>query len=144
MRMDLEDYLPGDILAKTDRATMAHGLELRTPFLDVDLASFLIALPSRLKVGPKGGKRVLRAAFERDWPPEVRGRRRKQGFGAPVKAWLARPDVRDLKARYLDAASSPLFDVLSFAGSRPYVARDDQVTWTLLVLALWLERHAAG
>ena len=51
LKMDLEDYLPGDILVKTDRASMANSLELRAPFLDVGLAEFAIALPSRLKIG---------------------------------------------------------------------------------------------
>src|SRR5258708_15338146 len=46
MRMDLADYIPGDILVKTDRASMAHGLGLRAPFLDVHFASLCISLPA--------------------------------------------------------------------------------------------------
>ena len=53
LKNDISDYLPGDILVKTDRASMANGLELRTPFLDVDFASFCMSLPYNLKINTK-------------------------------------------------------------------------------------------
>src|SRR6185436_2047709 len=54
MRMDIKNYMPGDILVKTDRASMANSLELRAPFLDVDLASFCISLPYAMKMNKEG------------------------------------------------------------------------------------------
>jgi asparagine synthase (glutamine-hydrolysing) len=131
--------MPGDILVKTDRASMAHGLELRAPFLDVEFASFCISLPSRMKITPESDKRILREAFAESWPPSVRSRR-KQGFGAPVGQWLKRPSVRSLKARYLDDPGQRIFSILPFERTREAASRDDYRTWALLVLALWLDR----
>jgi asparagine synthase (glutamine-hydrolysing) len=143
LRMDLEDYMAGDILVKTDRATMAHGLELRAPFLDRDLAVFCLSLPDALKIGNGEGKRLLRAGFEETWPRPVR-RRRKQGFGAPVEEWLRLPSIRALRRRTLDDPRHPLYALLPHAPLRPFAERGDYRTWALLVLALWLERHPCG
>jgi asparagine synthase (glutamine-hydrolysing) len=138
MRMDLRDYMPGDILVKIDRASMAHGLELRAPFLDVDFASFCISLPSRLKITARDEKWILRRSFAESWPESIRTRE-KCGFGAPVGSWLERPDVAALKARVLDDSRHALFSLIPFGASRESVARGDYRTWALLVLGLWLE-----
>lgn len=143
LRMDLSSYLPGDILVKADRMSMAHGLELRAPFLDRDLAEFCIGLPHRLKLDGRRDKILLREAFARTWPARVRNRP-KQGFGAPVHAWLRRPRFDELVRDHLDDPRSPLFDLVDFAGSRPYVAGRGYACWILLVLATWLEAQARG
>ena len=140
LRMDLGNYLPGDILVKTDRASMAHGLELRAPFLDAELASFLVSLPSRMKIDSAGDKILLRRAFSGEWPPSVRNRG-KMGFGAPVHRWLARESVRALKGRYLDDPGQKIFSILSFEHTRKAVLEDNYKTWILLVLSLWMDRH---
>jgi asparagine synthase (glutamine-hydrolysing) len=139
MRMDLCDYMPGDILVKIDRASMAHGLELRAPFLDVEFASFCISLPSRLKITARDEKWILRRSFAEAWPESVRARE-KCGFGAPVGSWLERPDVAALKAKVLDDPRHALFSLIPFGASRESVARGDYQTWALLVLGLWLEQ----
>jgi len=137
LRADFVDYLPGDILVKIDRASMANGLELRAPFLDVDVAEFMLALPSSLKVSPKKDKILLRAAFKRDWPASVRNRS-KQGFGAPVAHWLAMPRVRDLDHELLRTRSSPLFDILAFDGTQAVLEKAPvYVYWAMLALAVW-------
>jgi len=143
MRMDVQDYMPGDILVKIDRASMAHGLELRAPFLDVDFASFCLTLPARLKITSREDKLILHRAFEANWPASVR-RRSKQGFGAPVQQWLKREGLQALKHEYLDDPRQKLFDLLPFEQTRWAVQRDDYRTWILLVLALWLDRHPAA
>jgi asparagine synthase (glutamine-hydrolysing) len=137
-RMDLSWYLPGDILVKTDRASMAHGLELRAPFLDVDLASFCISLPSSMKIRGSEDKWILRRAYETAWTDEIR-KRGKCGFGAPVDKWLRQAQVADLKNRLLNNPGHALFSLIGFAASRAIVVADDYRTWTLLVLGLWLE-----
>ncbi|HEY4644485.1 MAG TPA: asparagine synthase (glutamine-hydrolyzing), partial [Bacteroidota bacterium] len=119
-RMDIVDYLPGDILVKTDRASMAHGLELRAPFLDVEFATFCISLPWRLKVGTRRDKLILREAYSNRWPPSVR-RRGKQGFGAPIGEWLRRDSVRGLKDRYLRDPKQKIFSLLSYENTRKYI-----------------------
>ena len=98
-RADLADYLVNDILVKSDRMSMAHGLEVRAPFLDADLAEFALRLPARLKAGRVGhGKRILRALAERTYGVNL-SRAKKQGFSIPVHEWLrgpARPLIDDL------------------------------------------------
>jgi asparagine synthase (glutamine-hydrolysing) len=143
LRLDLQDYMPGDILVKVDRASMSHGLELRAPFLDVELASFCVALPSILKINTEADKLVLRQAFAQDWPEAIRTRG-KQGFGAPVGKWLAQPAVQSLKARYLDDRRQKMFEVLSFLPVRQVVQKDNYQTWILLNLALWMDKHDFG
>jgi asparagine synthase (glutamine-hydrolysing) len=140
MRFDADLYLPGDILVKTDRASMAHGLELRAPFLDIDVASFCLSLPDMLKVDGQQEKLLLRRAYESTWTPEIRGRA-KQGFGGPMPQWLRSAPLRDLKRDYLGDRNQAIFGLLDFESAQLYTDRDTQQTWTLLVLALWLAKH---
>jgi asparagine synthase (glutamine-hydrolysing) len=139
MRMDLQDYMPGDILVKTDRASMAHGLELRAPFLDVNFATFCISLPDRLKITDQQDKWILRQCYGRFWTDAIR-QKRKQGFGAPVGEWLTRADVARLKSQVLDNPAHALFSLIPFKASRAYAAQDNYQTWILLTLGLWLEQ----
>jgi len=139
LRMDTDSYLCGDILVKTDRASMANGLELRSPFLDVDFASFCLSLPDRLKVTNETEKLLLREAYQHLWSADVR-KRNKQGFGGPMAEWLQLDAVHDLKQSYLCDPKQKIFDILSFDGVQPFVNRNNQQTWSLLVLALWMDR----
>jgi len=138
-RFDLDHYLPGDILVKTDRASMAHGLEVRSPFLDVAVAEGCLSLPSHHKVDATHEKLLLRRAFGHLWPDTVRNRP-KQGFGAPMQDWLALPDVDELKRSHLVDPASALFDLVDEAAVRPFVEANDQRTWNLLMLSVWWER----
>lgn len=140
LRMDIEHYMVGDILVKTDRASMASGLELRAPFLDVDFASFCISLPSRLKITRDADKVILRRVCAELWPPSIRNRP-KLGFGAPVHDWLRRPAVKDLVNEYLQSPRRRIYDLLDFDACQPYVRENNYLTWILLVLSLWMEAH---
>jgi len=80
-------YLPDNMLVKLDRATMAHGLEARLPFLDHDLVDFVRRLPARWKFRRGQTKYLLKRALEPVLPRAVR-RRPKKGFGVPVGAWF--------------------------------------------------------
>jgi asparagine synthase (glutamine-hydrolysing) len=140
LRYDTDHYLPGDVLVKTDRASMAHGLELRAPFLDVELASFCMSLPDTLKVDKQREKLLLREAYGDCWVPEVKDRP-KQGFGGPMESWLKQPEMRDLKRDLLGNRQEPLFGLLDFDRVQTYTDRDDQKTWSLLILALWMRKH---
>jgi asparagine synthase (glutamine-hydrolysing) len=87
-RADLENYLPNDILVKTDRLSMAFGLETRAPLLNHDLAKWALSLPESLKIGPRGElKRVLRAAAREIYGPGIADQP-KQGFSPPIHAWV--------------------------------------------------------
>lgn len=138
MNMDLLDYMPGDILVKTDRASMANSLELRAPFLDVKLAEFCISLPSRLKVNETTTKIILRKAFENQWIDELKTVP-KQGFGAPVSHWLKEKDFLDLKQEYLWNKNKKIFGIMDYNSMLPYTKTDNYITWLLLVLSIWLE-----
>lgn len=138
IRLDVEDYMPADILTKIDRASMAHGLELRAPFLDVEFASFCLSLPYRLKVSTSEDKIILRKAFSAQWPASIRTRH-KQGFGAPLSRWFQDLSIRELEQRLLLNTSAPLYQIISYAGAQKILRRNDLMQrWTLLVLAVWL------
>ena len=82
-------YLPEDLLVKTDRMSMAHGLEARSPFLDTRLTEFAGQLPDRFKLRGLATKVVLREAF-RDLVPDRINTRPKMGFGVPLGAWFSK------------------------------------------------------
>jgi asparagine synthase (glutamine-hydrolysing) len=135
---DLACYLPGDILVKVDRASMAHGLETRAPFLDKDVVEFALSLPANLKVSDNEQKLALRAACSDFWPEEVRSRG-KQGFGSPYIAWLRLPTMQPVLDAVFESGSSLRRFLPGLAGSQ----RDEATykTWILVTLGLWLERH---
>lgn len=85
--VDIRTWLPDDILVKVDRATMAHGLEARAPFLDHRLAEFAAALPPSVKMAGMARKRVLKES-QRARLPAATLARRKAGFNAPVADWI--------------------------------------------------------
>jgi asparagine synthase (glutamine-hydrolysing) len=146
--VDLGIYLVDDLLVKTDRASMAHSLEARVPFLDPVVATLALSLPTRLKVRGFSKKRLLRKAAAPLLPDSVVSGR-KRGFSIPAAAWLRGPLVpfaREVLAE----------DVLRKQGFfRPEtVSRllDDHVTrkedlsrqlWGLLTFTLWHEQVAA-
>lgn len=85
--IDLETWLPGRMLTKIDRASMAHGLEVRAPFLDHRLVEWALALPPQFRLGAGGGKRILKAAQETRVSSDILNRP-KRGFSPPVAEWL--------------------------------------------------------
>jgi len=82
-----EIYLQDGILAKADRASMMNSLEVRSPFLDIEVADFARKLPSRLKLRGGTTKYLLKLAADPLLPPDIVGRRKK-GFGSPIGPWL--------------------------------------------------------
>jgi asparagine synthase (glutamine-hydrolysing) len=131
---DLACYLPGDILVKVDRAAMAHGLETRAPFLDAELADFVLSLPWRMRFSDGTLKHLLRAACGHLWPPSIQTRG-KQGFGAPVRDWLQRPQVAEHWARVTRRDSA----LCALLPGVPEVVNElrPQRRWSLLCLGLW-------
>jgi asparagine synthase (glutamine-hydrolysing) len=139
---DVKDYLPNDILAKSDRMSMAHGLEVRAPFLDAALAEFALRLPAALKVTRRGEtKRILRELARRTCGPAV-SRAPKQGFSIPVHSWLRGP------ARHLieDLLSPASLTALPLDAARVSRAVNDHMSgrrsfgfelWGLAVLVAW-------
>ncbi len=101
---DNHAYLPGDLLVKADRMTMAHSLEGRSPFLDHELASWAARLPEGMKIRGRTGKYLLREAFAAHLPPRVQARG-KQGFGIPLGAWFRGPLADWSREILLDSSS---------------------------------------
>src|SRR5207248_8571237 len=97
--LDVLTYLPGDLLPKSDIASMAHSLELRSPLLDHRVVELGLSLPSSLKTRGLTGKIALRRAFAEDLPPRV-ARRGKTGLGVPLGRWF-RQDLRELTRHVL-------------------------------------------
>lgn len=109
--LDMKTYLPGDILTKVDRASMAHGLEVRVPLLDHPLAEWASGLPRNMKLRSGEGKYILKKAFEPLLPTAVLYRR-KMGFGVPLARWFRGPLKKRLRQDLLDGglAETGLFN----------------------------------
>jgi asparagine synthase (glutamine-hydrolysing) len=140
--LDIETYLPGDLLLKADLASMAHSLELRSPFLDHEVVALGLALPDSLKTRGLRGKVALRRAFAADLPPEIADRG-KTGFGVPLGRWF-RSDLRDL-ARGLLSRDRGWFrpEAVRRLLEEHESGRADHGhrLWCLLMLELWVREH---
>jgi asparagine synthase (glutamine-hydrolysing) len=149
LAVDTRSYLPDDLLVKVDRATMAHGLEARSPLLDHRLVEFAASLPVDLKVRGGEGKHLLKSAM-RDLLPEPVVTREKMGFAVPLDRWYrseCRDFVRDtlLSARSLQRGyfqPSQLRALLDTeqGGACTYGAR----VHALLMLELWHREYMDG
>jgi asparagine synthase (glutamine-hydrolysing) len=91
--LDLKTYLVGDILTKVDRASMAHGLEVRVPILDHKFVEWLAGLPPGLKLRGREGKYLFKKSLESYLPGEILYRQ-KMGFAVPLASWFRGP-LRD-------------------------------------------------
>lgn len=142
--VDLNSYLPDDILFKVDRASMAHSLEVRSPFLDHEVVEYAARIPAKYKLRRGTTKWILKQAAD-DLLPDHIIHRSKQGFGVPVNEWL-RGELNDLAAEKLKRlADRPAFD--SSGIDRQFEAHQDGTRengyylWDLLMLEEWYEQY---
>ena len=146
---DFKTYLPGDILTKVDRASMASSLEVRVPLLDHTLVEWAARLPSHLKLHGREGKYIFKTALE----PHVSKKilyRPKQGFAVPLAAWFRGP----LRRRVRDTLCGPVlresgfFDMATVgmlidqhqSGERDHSA----ALWTLSMMEAFLRQVHGG
>jgi asparagine synthase (glutamine-hydrolysing) len=101
--LDLKTYLPGDILTKVDRASMAHSLEVRVPILDYELVEWSASLPPETKLRGREGKYLFKQAMEPYLSRDLLYRP-KMGFAVPLAAWFRGP----LRDRVREAVTSPV------------------------------------
>ncbi|MCB0761301.1 MAG: hypothetical protein KDC12_07220, partial [Flavobacteriales bacterium] len=145
LRQDQEFILPGDMLVKTDRMSMAHGLEIRTPFLDHRVVEWARGRSSNALRNKAQGKLPLRSEFGHLLPAEVFDRP-KHGFEIPLQSWLSGP----LKTQVSDALEEGRFVALPFMS--PSAIRsirtayikgtfNPSLIWTLYVLSEWMHRN---
>lgn len=141
---DTNFLLPDDFLTKVDRASMAFGLEVRPPLLDVELLELAASMPSSMKVRNGRKKWILKEIYEPRLPQGL-AHRRKQGFELPVDEWLRRPlqeQIQDVVLR----ESNPIADYIDIPQARRmnaqhcrHIGQHGQVLWSLLVLGRWLD-----
>lgn len=145
LALNLETYLLDDLLVKMDRTSMAHGLEVRSPFLDTTLLEFAVRLAPTLKARGFSLKRVLKRAVDDLLSKEILSRR-KRGFGVPLDRWF-REDLDSYTQSMLGSGARVRghLDGLAMdrllAEHRAGVARHGHALWTLLTLELFLRRH---
>jgi asparagine synthase (glutamine-hydrolysing) len=147
--VDFKTYLPDDILAKVDRASMAHSLEVRVPLLDHLFVEHAASIPASLKLKGGEGKYIFKRALQ-GLVPEETLTRRKMGFSVPLDRWL-RGDLKGpFEERVLsrDSYTESLFEpaaVRSLWLEHQRGARDHSYPlWALLVLEHWGRRFATG
>lgn len=144
--LNLRTYLLDDLLPKADRMSMAHGLELRSPFLDRELVEFALRLPRAFRIRGLSLKRVLKAALGDLLPPEIINRP-KHGFGVPLDRWF-RTDLRryvrgtlgNPRARVRKHLLPEAVDRL-LAEHEQGVGEHGHALWTLLTLEVFLDRE---
>jgi asparagine synthase (glutamine-hydrolysing) len=140
---DIKTYLPGDILTKVDRASMANSLEVRAPFLDHRFVEWTATLPSALKLHHGEGKYVLKRSLEPLLPRDILYRT-KQGFSVPLAAWFRGPLRDSMRAAVTGPAlrDTGWFDDAYIAGAidqHDNGGRDhSQMLWSLLMFSSFL------
>ncbi len=144
--IDIHTWLVGDILAKADKMTMAHSLELRVPFLDKEVAELARTLPDRFKWPNNGAKGVtkhlLREAFAKIIPESTRNRR-KLGFPTPIRDWMTAESmgVYDsiLSNKYIKEKLDIEYIKKLISNHVEGKADNSRKIYTLLMLALWYD-----
>jgi asparagine synthase (glutamine-hydrolysing) len=147
-RTDVENYLPGAVLGKVDRMGMRHSLEVRTPYLNIELARFAERLPDWMLVRGMQGKLILREIARRYLPASLVDLP-KRGFGLPMSHW-ARANLRDVGMPMLDAEDGRLASAFGQEAIKSFITSEvpsEGISlarlWTIAVLESWLRHHPA-
>ena len=148
LALDFSTYMPGSVLTKVDRASMAHGLEVRPPLLDNDMLEFAFSLPSSYKLRRTTTKYLFKRAARGHVPYDIISRPKK-GFGIPLAAWM-RGALREPIAAIVERSpvwDSGMVDQRTFRAwnveHQDRRADRSKPLWALLVLHHWLSRSIA-
>lgn len=147
-RTDAENYMPGAVLPKVDRMSMQCSLEVRTPFLNQELARFAERLPPSVLVNGQRGKLVLREIAYRYLPRELVDLPKK-GFGLPMSDW-AKNSLLDVAGRLLEGPESRISATFGPEGIQRFLSRQrasggfsTYQVWSAVMLESWLRAHPA-
>jgi asparagine synthase (glutamine-hydrolysing) len=147
--LDMKTYLPGDILTKVDRASMAHALEVRVPLLDHKLVEWISSLPPEIKLHGREGKYVFKKAMEPYLPDNILYRP-KMGFGVPLAGWFRGPLREKVRAGVLSPimSDSGFFDMAflqTMVDQHQTGARDHSAgLWSLLMYESFLRLNVSS
>jgi asparagine synthase (glutamine-hydrolysing) len=147
-RTDVENYMPGAVLPKVDRMSMQHSLEVRTPYLNMELARFAERLPLDVLYRDGQGKLLLRELASRYLPRDIVNAPKK-GFGLPMSRW-ARDPLLAVASSLLEGEESRLRQALGIEAVGRFMARQRSrdgfstyQVWALTMLESWLRHHPA-
>ncbi len=142
--LDIMCWLPGDILLKADKMSMAHSLELRVPFLDKEVMKMAEDIPAKYKITRENTKYVLRHAANRTLPDEW-ANREKKGFPVPIRLWLREEKyAKQVRRAFESAYADEFFDAEMlvkmldehFSGRANHARK----IWTAYVFLVWYKR----
>lgn len=145
--IDLNLWMPGDILAKADKMTMAHSLELRVPFLDKELFEVARKIPAKYRIAEGTTKYVFRKAMEGIVPDFIL-HRPKLGFPVPLRSWLCEAEGDQVREQIVSGSARQYFNS-AYVERMFKLHRDGKVDfsrhlWTLYIFSLWHEQFLAS
>ena len=137
--LDLNLWLPGDILLKADKMSMAHSLELRVPYLDRAVLQEALTYPANYKIAGDT-KAVLRAAANRTLP-DAWANRTKKGFPVPIAKWLEDPAfAARVRARFESDVAAEYFDQDKLVAMLDDPRHERRKVWTAYTFLTWHEQ----
>jgi asparagine synthase (glutamine-hydrolysing) len=143
---DMKTYLPGGILVKVDRMSMANSLEVRAPLLDKEMLEFAATVPSSMKFKNGEKKHLLKEALK-DYLPDDILYRKKMGFSVPLAQWF-RQEIKEIAEKYI--VDSPIglphifnMDVVSEYWQQHQNEQVDHsaILWSMLMFEMWWQRY---
>lgn len=138
--IDMHTWLPGDILMKADKMTMANSIELRVPFLDRDVFEFAARIPTRFRIHDETTKYALREAVKKLVPDEVR-RRPKLGFPVPLRGWLRNELLEYVQDLFATSSARSYFNMAYvehlLAQHKAHARDHSRELWVVIIFMLW-------
>ena len=138
----IRSYLSNNILVKSDMCSMANSLEIRAPLLDYELFNYVNLLPYEYFINKNYGKKILRDLLSDMNIPSNVIKRKKQGFGSPVKNILQNKQVNEAMHDSLLNKNSKIFNFIDFDEAQKDIKYLDQKVWTYFNFDLWLNYNS--
>ncbi len=146
--IDINFWLQGDILLKADKMSMAHSLESRVPFLDINVFNYTKNMPISYRVNDEATKRAFRIAAKKHMPAAT-ANKKKLGFPVPIRVWLKEEKYYNrVKEEFLSDYAKEMFDtegiVKLLEDHRAGKADNSRRIWTIYVFLVWYRIYIAG